>query len=177
MLMMSMLPVIAMAAGTGSVQKTREGVQIAVRPHTPLQMAAFYEARGFPVTALGELQKACFMTVSVVNLRKDTVWLQPARWEIRDQAGQPVSRLNKAYWDKKWQQHRVSAAARTAFRWTQLPPSRDLHPQEPVGGNIAFIPRNAPFSLMARFFVGVGTDLPRSFLARHVEVKQTPQSS
>lgn len=154
MLLMSGLSVVVMAAGLDRIQKTRQGIRIVVRPHTPLQMAAFYEARGFPVVALGELEKACFMTVSVVNLRKDIVWLEPARWEIRDNAGQPARRLDKMYWDRKWRQHRVSAAARAAFRWTQLPESRDLHPEEPVGGNIAFVPGNGPFSLIMRFSLG-----------------------
>jgi len=144
----------AVVAATDRIQKTRDGLDIVVRPHTPMQMAAFYEARGFPVAALGELQKACFMTVSVINLRKDIVWLEPTRWQIHDRVGRPVQRLNKAYWDQKWQQHRVSAAARTAFRWTQLPESRDLHPEEPVGGNIAFVPRKGPFSLLAKFSLG-----------------------
>ena len=119
-------------------------------------MAAFYEARGFPVNAIRELDKACFMTVSVVNLRRDIVWLEPERWVVRNKAGRAIPLLDKAYWDKKWQQHRVSAAARTAFRWTQLPPSRDLRPHEPVGGNIAFIPQNGPFSLELRFYLGAG---------------------
>jgi hypothetical protein len=148
------LSAVAAAAATGPVRKIEDGVKIRVRPHTPLQMAAFYEARGFPVSALGELQKACFMTVSVVNLRREIAWLEPARWEIYDKAGKPVPRLDKAYWDNQWKKHSVSAAARTAFRWTQLPESRDLRPDEPVGGNIAFIPRNGPFSLETRFYLG-----------------------
>lgn len=156
MLLVSTLPAVVMAAGIDRIQKKSGGLDIVVRPHTRPQMAAFYEARGFPAAALGELEKACFMTVSVINLRKDIVWLEPARWQIRDNAGQLVQRLNKAYWDQKWQQHRVSAAARTAFRWTQLPESRDLRPEEPVGGNIAFIPKNGPFSLLMRFPLGAG---------------------
>ncbi len=148
------LSLSAMAAGTDRVRITRDGLKISVRPHTPLQMAAFYEARGFAVNAIGELDKACFMTVSVVNLRRDIAWLEPQRWLVRDKAGRVIPLLDKAYWDKKWQRHRVSAAARTTFRWTQLPPSRDLRPDEPVGGNIAFIPQNGPFSLELRFFLG-----------------------
>ncbi len=147
-----------MAAGTDRIQKTSQGLKIAVRPHTPLQMAAFYEARGFPVNAMRELDKACFMTVSVVNLRRDIVWLEPERWVIRNKVGRAIPLLDKAYWDKKWQQYRVSAAARTSFRWTQLPPSRDLRPDEPVGGNIAFIPQNGPFSLELRFYLGADKD-------------------
>lgn len=149
-----MLSALAVAADRDWIEKTLDGLQLRARPHTPLQMAAFYEARGFPTHAIRELDKACFMTISVVNLRRDIVWLEPRRWVMRDKAGTVVPLLDKAYWDKKWQRHGVPAGARTAFRWTQLPRSRDLQPEEPVGGNISFIPRNGPFSLELRFFLG-----------------------
>jgi hypothetical protein len=143
-----------MAADRDWIEKTLDGLQVRARPHTPLQMAAFYEARGFPTHAIRELDKACFMTISVVNLRRDIVWLEPHRWVMRDKAGRAVPLLEKVYWDKNWQRHGVPAGARAAFRWTQLPRLRDLRPEEPVGGNISFIPRNGPFSLELRFSLG-----------------------
>jgi len=117
-------------------------------------MAAFYEARGFPVQAIGELDKACFITVSILNLRTEIVWLETGRLVIKDRAGRILPILGKTYWDSKWQLHNVPARARTAFQWTQLPASRDLHAQEPVGGNITFIPKNGPFSLDLHFYLG-----------------------
>lgn len=153
-----LLPTLVMAADLDWIEKSSDGLHVRARPHTPLQMAAFYEARGFPVQAIRELNNACFMTISVINLRRDIVWLEPQRWVMRDKAGRPVPLLDKAHWDKKWQLHNVPASARTAFRWTQLPMSRDLQPEEPVGGNISFIPRNGPFSLELRFSKGADKD-------------------
>lgn len=155
---MLLLSTLVMSADRDWIEKTSDGLQVRVLPHTPLQMAAFYEARGFSVGAIDELDKACFMTVSLVNLRQDIVWLEPQRWVLRDKAGRTVPLLDKTYWDKRWRQNGVSAGARTAFRWTQLPMSRDLQPEEPVGGNITFIPRNGPFSLEMRFFLGPDKD-------------------
>lgn len=155
---MLVLSSLTMAADRDWTEKTSDGLQVRARPHTPLQIAAFYEARGFPVGAIRELDKACFMTISVVNLRRDIVWLEPHRWVMRDKAGRAVPLLTKGYWDKKWRRHSVPAGARTAFRWTQLPRSRDLQPEEPVGGNISFVPLNGPFSLELRFFLGADKD-------------------
>ncbi len=153
-----MLSFFTLAAGSLWIKTTSQGLEVRARPLSPLQMAAFYEARGFPGNATPELNKACFITFSVVNLRQDIVWLESKRIIIRDRTGKQIPLLTKAHWDKKWQQLNVSAAARTAFRWTRLPRARDLHPHEPVGGNIAFLPENGPFSLEGRFFLGKNKD-------------------
>lgn len=144
----------AMSAAPQPIIINKKGLEIRVRPHTPPQMAAFYEARGFPVSAIPELEKACFMTVGVVNNRKDIVWLEPAAWVMKDARGRKVHLFSLKHWKALWRRHRVSAAAETAFRWTQLPQERDLHPQEPVGGNISFTPTVGPYSLTTRFRLG-----------------------
>jgi hypothetical protein len=131
-----------------------QGLEIRVRPHAPSQMAAFYEARGFPSGAIPELEKACFMTVSVANKRKDIVWLEPATWTMKDASGGTVPLFTLERWIRLWHRHQVSAAAQTAFRWTQLPRERDLRPEEPVGGNISFAPTAGPYRLTARFRLG-----------------------
>lgn len=152
------LSVLTIAADSDWQKKTSQGLEIRIRPLTPLQMAAFYEARGFPASATHELNKACFMTFSVLNSRRDIVWLELDRLVLRDKTGKTIPLLSKAYWDQRWHALKVPAAARTAFRWTRLPHSRDLHADEPVGGNIAFLPQNGPFSIEARFFLGSNKD-------------------
>lgn len=130
------------------------GIAVRVRPNTPLQMAAFYEARGFPATALKEVKSACFMTVGVTNERTQILWLEPKRWSLTDADGKKVELIDIEHWNRLWQQFQVKPAARTAFRWTQLPESRDLHPHEPVGGNISFKPGKGPYTLNMRFHLG-----------------------
>ncbi len=36
------------------------------------------------------------------QMRREIAWLGPARPEIYHKAGKPVPRLDKAYWDNKW---------------------------------------------------------------------------
>jgi hypothetical protein len=130
------------------------GVAVRVRPNTPPQMAAFYEARGFPAAALAEVKSACFMTVGVTNERAQVLWLEPRRWILTDADGKKVELIDFDHWNRLWERHQVPAAARTAFRWTQLPESRDLRPHEPVGGNISFKPGKGPYTLNLRFRLG-----------------------
>jgi hypothetical protein len=148
------LAVPASAASNWPKELVEQGVAIRVRPNTSLQMAAFYEARGFPASALTELKSACFMTVGVRNEREQILWLEPKRWNLTDADGKKVELIDYAHWDRLWQQHRVQPSARTAFRWTQLPESRDLHPHEPVGGNISFKPGKGPYTLAMGFRLG-----------------------
>jgi hypothetical protein len=151
-LAVSLEPVIA--ADSKPVKFEKDGIVIRVRPHTPPQMSAFYEARGFPPPAFAELDKACFMTVSIANQRRQILWLETARWSMTDASGKEIILIDRDAWDQVWQQQRVPPAARTAFRWTQLPRTRDLHPDEPVGGNISFAPGKGPYTLLARFALG-----------------------
>ena len=161
-----LLATISIAADLKPVKIETDNVVVRVRPHTPSQMKAFYEARGFPQKALVELEHACFMTVSVSNQREQILWLEPERWSMTDSRGREIPLKNRDAWDQVWQKYLVSAAARTAFRWTQMPPSRDLHPHEPVGGNISFNPGAGPYTLLARF--ALGTDKNEGQLEIHI---------
>ena len=142
---------LAQIAGPGA---RADGVEITVAARTPEQTRAFYEARGFTPDALRELAGACFMTIGVHNGRNGTVWLEPATWRFVTDDGQPVRQIGREHWEARWQALGVPAAARAAFGWTQLPVSRDLQPGEPVGGNLAVVPQNRPFTLEAVFALG-----------------------
>ena len=142
---------LAQIAGSGA---RADGVEITVAARTPEQTRAFYEARGFPPDALRELAGACFMTIGVHNGRNGTVWLEPAAWRFVTDDGQPVRQIGREHWEARWQALGVPAAARAAFGWTQLPVRRDLQPGEPVGGNLAVVPQNRPFTLEAVFALG-----------------------
>ena len=125
-----------------------------LRLHTPQQISAFYEARGFPPEALERIRQTCFITVHVDNKGNDVLWLETASWRIT-QSGKPARRLDQDYWNRIWDEIDLPQANRSTFGWTQLPDVRDLQPTEPVGGNIV-LPRNgSPYSITANFHTGV----------------------
>lgn len=119
-------------------------------PHTPEQMAAFYEARGFPPAALDVIRHACFITVRIENRGPEVIWLEPGRWRIETARG-PVERLGRDYWRQQWERLNVPPGARATFGWTLLPEQRDLRPSEPVGGNITLRWTDEPLTLTAWF--------------------------
>jgi len=121
-------------------------------------MAAFYEARGFPVNATALLAKYCFVTVIVRNRSNQVVWLEPAQWRLEREDGQVAFPLTPGEWSELWDTVGLPAAQRAAFQWTQLPKSRDLQPQEPVGGNISFRRFSGKFTLKMAFVTGQQRD-------------------
>ena len=123
-------------------------------PRTPEQIAAFYEARGFPRAAIETLTQTCFVTVSFHNRGGDVVWLELSRWRFVDEHGREVKRRDRAYWNALWGKLGVPKANRATFGWTQLPEVRDLQPSEPVGGNVTLPPPSGRFRLEARFATG-----------------------
>lgn len=131
-----------------------QGLMLQAQARTPDQTTAFYLGRGFPDTMLKELSRACFVTVIIHHTRPDVVWLEPARWRLRDAHGRTLERHTRQYWNQVWETINAPHASRATFGWTQLPESRDLQPDEPVGGNIGITPPTGPFSLEFRFATG-----------------------
>ena len=120
-------------------------------PHTPEQITAFYEARGFPKAALERLGQVCFVTVHIENKSQRVIWLETANWDLAV-AGEHIQRISKQQWTGWWDDINLPAANRSTFGWTQLPDVRDLQPDEPVGGNIILDGNVNQFDLQARFF-------------------------
>jgi hypothetical protein len=133
-----------------------DGPPVVVRllPRTPAQMAAFYEARGFSDAAVRAMtEQACFITVVLRNESDTILWLVPAEWTFR--AGETrVPRLARAQWEGLWERLAVPQAQRSTFGWTLLPESRDLHPGEPVGGNVTLAGLGTTLTIQARFPTG-----------------------
>lgn len=124
-----------------------------LRLHTPDQMAAFYEARGFIPAAIRRIRETCFITVHIDNKSGTVLWLETADWRITAD-GNPVRRLGRNYWNAVWDDIGLPQASRSTFGWTQLPDTRDLQPTEPVGGNFV-LPRDGRiFTIEAGFFTG-----------------------
>lgn len=134
------------------------GVSISVTPRTPVQVATFYEARGFPEVALARLRAVCFLTVTIHNRSTDVAWLELDRWRLVEATGAERPRLPRAHWERIWEELDLPKARRATFGWTQLPESRDLQPGESVGGNIAIVPPAGEFTLEIRFATGAHKD-------------------
>ncbi len=128
-------------------------LSIQLKPRTPQQTAAFYEARGFPTSAVEVLKQSCFVTVRIHNRSNTVVWLELDNWRfVTDTGG--IRRLERAYWSSRWRSLALPQRNRSTFQWTLLPESRDLQPDEPVGGNITLPTSDQPFAVEARFAVG-----------------------
>lgn len=154
-----LVPLLALVA-EARVEGEKDGVRYGIDARTPEQIAAFYEARGFPPPAVDALSRACFLTVTLVNQRRDRVWLELDRWVVRDAAGGRVARITRADWDARWERIALPAGQRSTFGWTLLPDMRDLHPAEPVGGNITLVPTRDAFTLAARLRTGAHKEGP-----------------
>ena len=152
-----LLCVSAMACGAETPEPGTyrgQGIVLHASARTPEQMAAFYSARGFPENAVKALAQTCFVTAGMRNERKETVWLELANWRFVDAAGNEVRRLKRSDWDALWDQLKLPDASRATFGWTQLPETRDMQPDEDVGGNVPVVPPQGEFSLIARFPTG-----------------------
>ena len=134
---------------------TREGLDFYLSARTPEQTNAFYSARGLPLSAVQAIAKSCFLTVGLHNRRADTVWLNLVTWRFVDASGRDIKRISLPEWRARWKALNIPLAAQATFGWTQLPETRDLQPDEDVGGNVPLIPPPGEFTLIARFATGV----------------------
>ena len=124
-----------------------------VIPRTVEQMAAFYEARGFPQRAIDEVTATCFVTIHIDNKSRHVTWLETGNWRLTSQ-GKALRILGSEFWDATWEKIDLPQAFRSTFFWTQLPPVVDLHPDEPVGGNIVLLGKTGRFDIEANFKTG-----------------------
>jgi len=134
-----------------------DDIRIGVYPRTPAQMAAFYEGRGFPDAAIEETTQYCFITVGIRNTGSQKIWLDLADWRFYNAQGE-IARKDKQQWKQTWDSLNVPLSNQATFNWTTLPEKRDLHRDEPVGGNITLTPTYVPFTIEARFATGEKKD-------------------
>jgi len=122
-------------------------------PRTPEQMAAFYEARGFPKKAIDLITDTCFVTVHIENRSQQVTWLETANWRL-DSDNQTLPVLGSDYWNSQWDKIELPQANRSTFFWTLLPARVDLRAAEPVGGNIVLPGNVRKFHIEANFMTG-----------------------
>lgn len=127
-----------------------QSLSIRLLARTPEQLSAFYQGRQFPPGAIEALREACFITPLISNKSTQILWLELDNW--RFSAGtQTIARITREDWQKKWKSIALAQAQQATFGWTLLPETRNLFPDEHVGGAIT-LPRQAhPVTLVARF--------------------------
>jgi hypothetical protein len=130
-----------------------EQLLMVIKPRTAEQMAAFYEARGFPQAAIDIITNTCFVTVHIENRSQQVIWLETANWRLSSN-GQAVNILGAGYWNEQWDTIKLMQANRSTFHWTQLPPVVDLQSDEPVAGNIVVPGGISSFHIEANFKTG-----------------------
>ncbi|QKT03257.1 hypothetical protein HUS23_05265 [Ectothiorhodospiraceae bacterium 2226] len=126
-------------------------------PRTPQQVAAFYEARGFPPAMVDALKARCFITVGVRNKSDDILWLALDNWRFTSTDG-AVRRYDRAYWRTRWDELDAPMPAQSTFRWTLMPETHDFLPGEAEGGNVVLARSAAAMSLQATFVAGKEQD-------------------
>lgn len=144
-LLVLLLPALPVQAGNA--------IELRLTPRTPEQMAAFYEARGFPRAMVERLKQPCFVTVRIRNRGDEVVWLDLADWHF-SAGGRPLRRYHRDEWMRTWERLQVPMASRATFRWTLLPERLDFQPDEAEGGNILLQRVPGPITLDATFATG-----------------------
>lgn len=134
-------------------QFENDQLKLRINAHTPHQMAAFYEARGFPQAMIKSFSTVCFFTIGIKNKTQTILWHDLAQWKFTS-VGKAVQRLDRQYWKSKWQEMNIPMASQSTFRWTLMPEQLDFRPQESEGGNIT-LPRGPLFyDFTATFHTG-----------------------
>lgn len=120
---------------------------------TPNQIAAFYEARGFPEFAITEVRKVCFITVGLGNKSNQKLYHDLSQWRFSDKNG-PVKRTLRQDWKTRWKELGLKKRFQSTFRWTLMPEKLDFYPQEGEGGNLIFPRTGHPITITARIRTG-----------------------
>jgi hypothetical protein len=120
---------------------------------TPNQMAAFYEARGFPKFAIDEIRKTCFITVGLRNNSNSIVWFDLSNWHFSTAKG-PLPRILREDWKKRWQELGLEERFQSTFRWTLSPEQLDFRPNEREGGNLTLPRTEDPITITGTITVG-----------------------
>lgn len=130
-----------------------DDIMLRIVERTPENISAFYEGREFSKRAIGEILNSCYFTVIVHNKTQNTLWLELDNWQFfgGKDFKQPIKRIKRNYWKKRWDIINLKQAHRSTFGWTLMPESRDLRVDEGVGGSITLPQQAKPFKVIAKF--------------------------
>ncbi|VAX13294.1 hypothetical protein MNBD_GAMMA24-1586 [hydrothermal vent metagenome] len=149
-------PVLAIPAQNKWVVENQY-IKLVMIARTPEQMAAFYEARGFPKTAIQALGQMCFITTSLRNKSQKVIWMTLANWKFTSKQG-PLKRFHRNELKARWQKIGLAQQYQSTFRWTLIPEVLDYRPGEREGGNFVLQRTAEPFSFQAQFAIGAEED-------------------
>jgi len=122
---------------------------------SPNQIAAFYEARGFPEAAINEVRKVCFITIGLGNNSSQKLYHDLSQWQFSDKDGL-VKRILRPKWKKRWSELDLEKRFQSTFRWTLMPEKLDFYPQEGEGGNLIFPRTGKPLTITTHIRIGEG---------------------
>jgi len=126
-------------------------------PWSTEQMAAFFEARGFPTIMIETLSAYCFFTATIQNKRNDVLQLDLTDWRFISQ-DEELQRIPRSQWPPIWKKMNIPLASQSTFRWMLLPETLNFYAYEKEGGNIVLKKTGVSFSLQARFGLGENTE-------------------
>jgi hypothetical protein len=146
----------AIAQGAAAPQRPQfenDYFRLRLAPRTPNQIAAFYEARGFPRFAIDELKSLCFITIGFRNKSDQVIWHDMDKWQITGPKGE-IKRYPRSYWPAFWDKRGLAKRFQSTFRWTLMPEKLDFRPAEGEGGNMILPRTREPMTLHATFRLG-----------------------
>jgi len=143
-----------------------EQIMFRIVERTPENISAFYQGREFKKTAIDEISNTCYVTVIVKNKTQTTLWLELDNWQF-SRNGKPIKRIKRDYWKKRWDAIGLNQAHRSTFGWTLMPESRDLRPDEGVGGSIVIPKQSKPFTVIANFHTKPDKSGPIKIVTTH----------
>lgn len=142
-----------LAAGDSRPSIENDSFRLRLSPRTPSQIAAFYEARGFPEFAINELKQTCFIGIGLRNKSRDIVWFDLSNWRITTPDG-TLQRYLRSHWKKRWQELGLEKRFQSTFRWTLLPEQLDFRAFETEGGNITLPRTSKPMTITGQIMLG-----------------------
>lgn len=131
-----------------AVQLTTADYRLSASTRTLEQIAAFYEARGFPKPAIEVLKQQCYLTVYFHNKSKNIIWVDLGNWRFTTADG-PLPRRDRQYWKQQWSKMDLAMRFQSTFRWTLMPERLDFRPDEREGGNLTLPYSKQPIRLNA----------------------------
>ena len=120
---------------------------------TPDQLAAFYEARGFPDNAINIIRNTCFIGIGLRNKGKNIIWFNLDNWHFTNKDGK-IKRILRRDWKETWNKQGLPKRFQSTFRWTLMPEQLDFQAYEGEGGNITLPKMDKPFDINATIYTG-----------------------
>lgn len=123
-------PVTEEGSGLPGWQWQGDGAAFTFNQRLPDQTRAFFQGRGFLPAQAEPLARDCVFQIIIRNDAAATapLVLNLAEWRVLPAGGTAQPLKLEAEWQKEWERHQVSQAARIAFRWALFPTEQRFAP-------------------------------------------------